>query len=86
MKRNELLAEAIPALSLPVGANPVDRFDYSSVGGINKNIDLKTFKTGWPSARSSTEDQKWHHSDFDYVAYPFTHSLFAEIVEDTNLK
>jgi hypothetical protein len=52
--RDRILSDAIPALTLPVGANPVDRFDYSTIGGINKNTDLKTFKTGWPTARSSS--------------------------------
>jgi hypothetical protein len=29
---------------------------------------------------------EWHHSDFDYVTYPFTHRPFDEIVSDGNLK
>ena len=32
------------------------------------------------------EAYKWHRSDFDYVAYPFTHAMFEEIVNDGNLK
>ena len=80
--RDRILSDAIPALTLPVGANPVDRL------GADRNIDMQqTFKTGWPAERSSNnEDEKWHHSDFDYVAYPFTHSLFDEIVNDGQLK
>jgi hypothetical protein len=35
---------------------------------------------------TDNEAYKWHHSDFDYVAYPFTHKLFDKIVNDGNLK
>ena len=45
---------------------------------------MPIFETGWPAARSNTatdpEAFKWHHSDFDYVAYPYTHQLFDQIV------
>jgi hypothetical protein len=84
--RDRILSDAIPALTLPVGANHVDRFAPGS--GDDKNFDMRTsFETGWPTARSTgTEAYKWHHSDFDYVAYPFTHKLFEEIVNDGNLK
>jgi hypothetical protein len=86
--RDRILSDAIPALTLPVGANPVDRFDYSTVGGTNKNTDLKTFENGWPAARLANihENNNWHHSDFDYVAYPFAHQLFDNIVNTGELK
>lgn len=83
--RDRILSDAIPALTLPVGANPV-----SMLTAINRNFNMQTeFETGWPAARSMATDNeanKWHHSDFDYVAYPFTHKLFDKIVNDGNLK
>jgi hypothetical protein len=83
--RDRILSDAIPALTLPVGANPV-----SMLAAINRNFNMQTeFETGWPEARSMATDNeayKWHHSDFDYVAYPFTHKLFDTIVNDGNLK
>jgi len=88
VNRDRILSDAIPALTLPVGANHVDKFAPNN--GDDKNFDMQIiFETGWPSARTSADDPeryKWHHSDFDYVAYPFTHSLFDEIVNYGNLK
>jgi hypothetical protein len=83
--RDRILSDAIPALTLPVGANAVSTFDDQTGG--KRNFDMQqTFKTGWPGSRSSVENQKWHHSDFDYVAYPFTHQLFDNIVNIGSLK
>lgn len=75
--RDRILSDAIPALTLPVGANFV-----SSLGAThNFNMSSTDFESGWPSGRSTgVEAYKWHHSDFDYVAYPFTHGLFDKIV------
>ena len=81
--RDRILSDVIPALTLPAGANLVPRLQ---VAGLNFNMQDK-FQSGWPSARSAgNEALKWHHSDFDYVAYPYTHKLFNEIVNDGNLK
>jgi hypothetical protein len=86
--RDRILSDAIPALTLPVGANHVDKF--APRNGDDKNFNMQTsFETGWPAARSQPTDEeayKWHHSDFDYVAYPFTYKLFNQIVASGNLK
>jgi hypothetical protein len=81
--RNRILSDAIPALTLPVGANFVRAL------GTDNNLDMqKIFETGWPEARlaSVVEGKNWHHSDFVYVAYPFTYKLFNQIVTLGNLK
>ncbi len=86
--RDRILSDAIPALTLPVGANHVDKFAPQNAD--DKNFNMQTsFETGWPVARSNPADDeayKWHHSDFDYVAYPFTYKLFNQIVTSGNLK
>jgi len=81
--RDRILSDAIPALTLPIGANPIPAFI-----AIGRNFDEQnSFQTGWPSSRTSgLEAYQWHHSDFDYVAYPYVHKLFDEIVKDGNLK
>jgi hypothetical protein len=79
--RNRILSDAIPALTLPVGANRVTILDDRA--GEKRNFDMKTeFENDWPATRlnSIAEGNNWHHSDFVYVAYPFTHKLFDEIV------
>jgi hypothetical protein len=79
--RNRILADSIPALTLPVGANPVPVLQV-----ISHNFNMETtFKNGWPSSRASDQG-RWHHSDFREVAYTFTYKLFDEIVNDANLK
>jgi len=84
--RDRILSDAIPALTLPVGANSVTRLDERAGGTRNFNMQTK-FVTGWPAARTTGDEAyKWYHSDFDYVAYPFTHKLFDEIVSDGSLK
>jgi hypothetical protein len=85
--RDRILSDAIPALTLPVGANFVSLFDDRVAGKRNFNMQDE-FETGWPAARlaNDIENNNWHHSDFDYMAYPYTHKLFDEIVNDGNLK
>ncbi len=39
-----------------------------------------------PRSADVREYNKWHHSDFDYFAYPFTHKLFDNIVNTGGLK
>lgn len=84
---DRILSDAVPALTLPVGANYVAFFDERAADTRNFNVQSK-FETGWPIARFTSEEKNnnWHHSDYDCVAYPFAHSLFDEIVSDGNLK
>ena len=90
--RDRILSDAIPALTLPVGANPVPKFSPS--GQPTKNLDLQSynFQNGWPAERGPVQygsvdaAGEWHHSDFGYVAYPFTHTLFDQIVYLGDLK
>ena len=78
--RDRILSDAIPALTLPTGANPVTLLD--SRAGEKRNFDMtREFESGWPDARThDSEANNWYHSDFDYVAYKFTHRLFDEII------
>jgi hypothetical protein len=88
--RDRILSEAIPSLTLPVGANRVDRF--APDGEPDRNFDMQQqFQNGWPSGRPPRQvgfagAGEWHHSDFREVAYTFTYKLFKEIVNDGNLK
>jgi hypothetical protein len=84
--RNRILSDAIPALTLPVGANWVKKFAPQNVD--DRNFDMQEeFENGWPSSRSTgVEAYYWHHSDFVYVAYPFTYKLFNQIATLGNLK
>jgi hypothetical protein len=83
--RDRILSDAIPALTLPVGANSVTILDQPN-NPHNFNMSSTDYESGWPSARSTgVEAYKWHHSDFVYVAYPFTYKLFNKMVTLGNL-
>jgi len=85
--RDRILSDAIPALTLAAGANFVPIFDERYASKRNFNMQNE-FQTGWPASRfnSGERNNNWHHSDYNYVAYPFTHKLFDDIVNDGNLK
>jgi hypothetical protein len=82
--RNRILADAIPAMSMVAGANPVPKF--APFGQPNKNIDMMTLENGWAQGRPGDEQNKWHHSDYHEVAYTFTYKLFNQFVTTGNLK
>jgi hypothetical protein len=84
--RNHLLSDTIPALTLPVGANPI-----THPGIVAGNFDMQTLETGWAAGRpvqkvGSPALGEWHHSDFVQMAYTFTYKLFNQFVTIGNLK
>jgi hypothetical protein len=85
--RNRILADTIPALSWPVGANPVPRLSFQQLG-VERNSDMnQLYQNGWPSSRpTGAEAFKWWHSDFRNVAYTYTYPLFNQFVTVGNLR
>ena len=80
--RNRILSDAIPAVTLPIGANPVPKLNPTG-----QNIDMMSFQNGWPLGRlQSTAKNEWHHSDLRVVAYTFNYQLYNQIVATGNLK
>jgi hypothetical protein len=84
--KNRILSDAIPALSLPLGANPVPTFDEDN------ELDMQAVcENGWASGRSEVKvgapaAGEWHHSDYQVVAYTYTYKLFMDMVTLGNLK
>jgi hypothetical protein len=72
--RAQVLAEAIPALSVAAGRNPITGFN-------DRNISMMDLKDGWPRA-----DGRWRHSDAKNVAYRFNHRLWETWVQLGGLK
>ncbi len=81
-KHAQLLAEAIPALSLPVGAH------FCSQISSAKQFDMPSQfvdATHWPRSvdpTSGTPD--WHHSDMDQIAYPYLYKFYNKLVSISN--
>jgi hypothetical protein len=90
LHRNRILSDAIPSLTLPVGANAVTNLDIEF--GDKRNYDMQgELENGWPAARpklqvGNSAAGEWHHSDCRQIAYPFTHNLFDDMVTLGNLK
>ena len=79
----QILAEGMPALSKPVGANFCQ----------NNNLSGKQFNMpsqfadplNWPGVRGAANRiPNWLHSDMDQVAYPFVHGLYDKLVFISN--
>jgi VCBS repeat-containing protein len=81
IKRNQLLAEAIPALSLPAGANKTANF----TSGRNYNLPTQFADTiHWPRRRDEHDVRLWLHSDVHDVAYLYQYKLFDKLVSISN--
>jgi len=90
--QNRILSDAIPAVTLPLGANYDTNLDI--VFGNTRNFDMQSlYENGWPIGRGApqyptgtTAAGEWHHSDLRAVAYTFNYRLFNEMVTLGNLK
>jgi hypothetical protein len=80
-KNTQLLAQAIPALSLPVGANPCQN---NALSGKQFNMPAQfADKARWPRSVPNNVPE-WRHSDISKVAYPFIYQLFDQIISISN--
>ena len=90
--RAEVLAGGISALSNPTGANSVSAFGAENIKNFNVSAHDSDggqdpgFETGWPQVRLSDRSlqNRWLHSDFEQVAYPFVHTLYDKLVSLEN--
>ncbi|HTB63909.1 MAG TPA: hypothetical protein VK737_09990 [Opitutales bacterium] len=87
--RARFLAETIPALSLPTGANPVSAFAPSGLGNPgdrNFNMPAKFVpdETDWPRQPVVGGIPDWFHSDMKAVAYPYLYPLYDKFIEISN--
>lgn len=80
-KNTQLLAQAIPALSKPVGANFTTAFDDQ-----NYNMPAQFADAAhWPRIIDEPSQlPTWHHSDVGQVAYPYLYKLFNQLVSISN--
>jgi hypothetical protein len=85
--RNQFLAEAIPALSLPAGANYVTNFqttnNYNMPATFADHVGSTYY---WPSELGIDETGDasnglpyWHHSNMQEVAYPYLWQFYDQL-------
>ncbi|MBQ6339300.1 MAG: hypothetical protein IJI36_09155 [Kiritimatiellae bacterium] len=77
-QRARLLADAIPALSFAVGANPVDRWDNNDLASDDVETWFKDPKI--INILDSEKEREWSHTFFLKVPYMVVHKLFEDIV------
>jgi len=90
--RNRILSDAIPAVTLPLGANYDTNLDLEFSD--TRSFDMQTlYENGWPQGRGpaqypfgTTAFGEWHHSDIRVVAYTSTYHLFDKLVTTGNVK
>jgi hypothetical protein len=81
VKRSQILNEAIPALSLPVGANPLDFSTLPSTRQYNMPVEFAAVAQ-WPNTRgvnNSAGVPNWLHSDIRDVAYLYLALLYDKL-------
>ena len=80
-KRAQLLAQAIPALTLPAGANNTSAFEKR-----NHNMPVQFVDAAhWPRGKEKVTDvPNWYHSDMCDVAYLYVSKLFDQLVSISN--
>jgi hypothetical protein len=88
VKRSQILNEAIPALSLAVGANPLAFSTLPSTRQYNMPAEFAT-AAQWPSVRGVNNTTgvavpNWHHSDMREVAYLYLARFYVKLSALTN--
>jgi hypothetical protein len=83
--RDWLLAEAFPATTLPMGANPTNVFQNIEKQNIDmsatkENNGCKTNEGSWPDDRKG----EWKHSDYKNISYQHVYEFYRKIKELIN--
>lgn len=80
---NRLLADAIPALTLPAGGNFTEVFGQANKNNFDMQSRFKNGNKDWPPNRGL--DDNWRHSDIRNVSYPYIFNLFDKFVTQGGL-
>lgn len=76
IKRNQLLAEAIPSLTWCMGSHLSHGIDTDK----NFNLPSLVDQTNWPRGKTDGVNPDWWHSDMREVAYLYQKNLFDTII------
>jgi hypothetical protein len=80
VNRDQLLAEAIPSMTLPAGGPGGSKMIKSLL--TDNVIDMQsTFTNDWPEERTSSEMDGWRHSDLKNVAYLYIYNIFNKMLK-----
>lgn len=81
VKRVQLLSQAIPSLSTPVGQK-----NLASLAEAGRNYDMPQLygSSHWPRVEPSQNIIPWHHSDIRDVGYLYVAPFFDQITAISN--
>jgi hypothetical protein len=77
--RMKLLADCIPALTLPAGGPGGKNLSSDETFPLENTVDMQNLQNDWPNVRKNNNDLYWKHSDLEDVAYPFVKDLFDRL-------
>jgi hypothetical protein len=84
--RDRLLADAIPATSLPAGGPGGVTFFTSRILPEENVINMQErFTNDWPVERKAKGDLRWKHSDLRNVPYLYIYKIFNGILKPTEI-
>jgi hypothetical protein len=81
-ERSRILAQAIPAVTNPMGSNSLR---ILSGNNFNMNDDANR-PNYWPTLDSEGGMIGWHHSDIKDVSYNYVYMTFFQIMEQGGLR
>ena len=75
-----LFAEAIPAMSFAVAANPVT--------GMQGNYDMMDYQNGWPQSRlsNSVRLNNWLHCDYKNMSFNYVLPMYEKMITEGELR
>ncbi len=76
LKRNQLLAEAIPSLTWCMGSHESKGIDKDKNFNLPKLVD----QVNWPRGKPDNVTPEWRHSDMREVAYLYQYGVFDKII------
>jgi hypothetical protein len=80
--RDALLAQAIPALSAPIGSRMVLQNQNNGVANINANdMAIRNLDAAWPRNSNATYGTSFLHGDITEIALPFVARLWMLLDE-----
>jgi hypothetical protein len=84
LKRLELLATGIPAMSYAVAVNPLDVFEVTELNPVLKNFNMAaSLKSDgvWPTHKYQNNREDWLHGDFKDVAFQYLHPMYQKMID-----
>lgn len=88
IKRYELLATGIPAMSFAVAVNPLPKLEIVNPGetrNFNMPAAMKNEYAVWPTHSFQKNPEDWLHGDFKDVSFQYLYPMYQKMIDLGNL-